>query len=231
MRYLDSFRYIAAKQGWFMNLVMCAVCMLIPVIGVIVLMGYMFEVFDELRRDPERKSYPKFEFNRFSPYLMRGIWPFLVQLLAQAMLMVPIGVLYGIMIALSVAARGGYLIAIAWVLFVVVAMVLGIVVGMLMWPMLIYAGVSQRFDLSGMIAFSRDYMRKMLLELVLSILFLAVLGPLVMGVGFIACCVGMYVAAAGLMFAQYHLKVQLYDLYLQRGGISIPEPQPKGERM
>jgi hypothetical protein len=228
MRYLDSFRFITSRPGWFMNLVMCAVCMFIPIIGVIVLMGYMFEVFDELRRDPERKSYSNFEFNRFSPYLMRGIWPFLVQLLAQAVVMFPLGLGYGLVIGISVAARGnGAVLALVWALFAILAIVFSLFVSMCMWPMLTYAGVSQRFDFSGMIAYTRDFMRKMLVEIILTILFLSFVGTLIVFVGLLACCVGAYVAGSAVMLAQYHLKVQLYDLYLQRGGVVIPEPPVK----
>src|SRR5579864_9195444 len=118
MHYLDSLTFITAKQGWFLNLVLCGVCLLIPVIGPIVVLGYSFEVFDSLHRDPDKRRYPNFEFDRFTKYLMRGLWPFLVQLIMNFVLALPIGIFTGITLAVTVAARNnGAIVALIWVVY------------------------------------------------------------------------------------------------------------------
>src|SRR5690348_1752019 len=109
MRYWQSYRFVFNHPNWSSNLLLASVCLLIPVVGQIVLIGYLFEVIDVLlRRQPATSSgtvdetgeealdaqvmdalpadddlivspYPEFNFSRFSEYLMRGVWPFLVQ--------------------------------------------------------------------------------------------------------------------------------------------------------
>src|SRR5579871_5094934 len=99
MRYFESISFIANKGGWILNLVFCGLCFLIPVAGPIVVIGYSFEVFDALHRDPEKQNYPFFEFDRFGTYFMRGIWPLIVNILAGVVLMIPTFILAGIMFA------------------------------------------------------------------------------------------------------------------------------------
>src|SRR5438045_654509 len=93
MRYMDSLKFVVSRPGWLVNLLLCALCALIPAIGGIVLLGYLFDVFDAVRRDPTTKTYPDFTFNRFMDYLMRGIWPFLAQLIIGLLVSIPIGFL------------------------------------------------------------------------------------------------------------------------------------------
>lgn len=224
MKYMDSLRFVTARQSWLKNLFMIALCMFIPVIGPIVVGGYMFEVFDALRRDPEHKDYPEFDFGKFSPYLMRGIWLFLVQMILQVIIMVPIGAMYALTMIVTIAARDvPALIVTAWVLYTVGCFVLGMVSALVAWPALIYAGVRQAFDFGGMLAFIKSFIKSVGKELVVSILFLMAVGMVMGTLGWLLCCVGVLFAAAALMLAQHHLKHQLYDLYLERGGTPIPE--------
>jgi hypothetical protein len=53
---------------------------------------------------------------------------------------------------------------------------------------------------------------------------------LVLLLGLLLCCVGTYPATALVMLAQAHLYLQLYELFLQRGGEPIPlkSPQQRG---
>src|SRR5437868_1264645 len=48
MRYLDSYRFVFRNPNWVTNVLLCSVCGLIPIIGLIVLMGYCFDVIDYL---------------------------------------------------------------------------------------------------------------------------------------------------------------------------------------
>ncbi len=111
MRYWQSYRFVFNNPNWLTNLLLASVCLLIPIVGQIVLIGYLFEVIDSLlRRSPldggrivndsddeafgeqvmdalpanddyPSAQYPDFVFNRFADYLMRGIWPFLMRLI------------------------------------------------------------------------------------------------------------------------------------------------------
>lgn len=110
MHYLQSYRFVFKSPNWLTNLLLVAVCSIIPVVGPIVLIGYLFEVIDAFiglrlaRRigksrptseafgeqvtdalpvegDYFLETYPDFNFNRFAEYLTRGIWPFLTRLI------------------------------------------------------------------------------------------------------------------------------------------------------
>jgi hypothetical protein len=122
MRYLQSYRFLFTSPNWLTNLLLASVCSLIPVIGPIVLIGYLFEVIDVLLRrraverlretsrsteafgervmdalpaddDEEADAYPDFSFSRFGDYLVRGVWPFLARLIVGMMVGIPAVVL------------------------------------------------------------------------------------------------------------------------------------------
>jgi hypothetical protein len=121
MRYWQSYRFVFNKPNWLTNLLLTSVCLLIPIVGQIVLIGYLFEVIDALlHRSPfeggrtvddsddaadseqvmdalpanddyPSAQYPDFVFNRFADYLMRGVWPFLVRLIIGMAVGLPAG--------------------------------------------------------------------------------------------------------------------------------------------
>ena len=69
-----------------------AVCALIPILGPIVYLGYLTEVIVAQHRHGE-ESFAAFDFDYFGRYLSRGLWPFLVQLVA-GLIVVPHSDLY-----------------------------------------------------------------------------------------------------------------------------------------
>src|SRR5436190_21917671 len=85
MEYGQIVSYVFQNPNWLINLLMMGVCQLIPIVGPLVLVGYQFEVVEALHRDP-RRTYPDFDFGRFVDYLVRGLWPFLVGLVASVVI-------------------------------------------------------------------------------------------------------------------------------------------------
>jgi hypothetical protein len=104
-------------------------------------------------------------------------------------------------------------------LFVVV---LSIAVGLAMFPMLLRAGLSQDFGQAFKFAWIKDFLTRMWMELLLTILFLMATGMVVAMLGMLACCIGIIPAAVIIMMASAHLVGQLYAIYLSRGGEPIP---------
>ena len=86
MRYIDSYRFAFQSDNWQKNLLLTTVCVLIPVIGMMVLLGYLFEVIEFKHRQGDEKPYADFDFDRFVDYLKRGLWPFLCGLVIAAVL-------------------------------------------------------------------------------------------------------------------------------------------------
>jgi hypothetical protein len=259
MDYLGSYRFVFRSRNWAMNLLFAVLCSLIPAIGPIVLMGYFFEVIEYLIRRrqrgkafdyppeaiseplldalpvdsaPDSESYPDFTFDRFSEYLSRGIWPFLLQLIVGLVLGAASAFLWIVgMVTVGVASGGksGVLPLIFFVVFFVCYIVLAIVLGALKVPLYLRAGLSGDFASAFSMDFYRDFLKRIGKEVVLAQLFLTVSSLLVFGVGALVCCVGIYPAIALVLFARHHLDYQLYELYLERDGTPIERKQTRAD--
>ena len=60
-----------------MNLLLGGVCGLIPIIGPMVVFGWLITGF-WARQDENFETFPDFDFSHFGKYLERGLWPILV---------------------------------------------------------------------------------------------------------------------------------------------------------
>jgi hypothetical protein len=230
LQYGEAYRYVFANPNWVTNVLLVTVCQLIPVIGPIVMLGYQFEIIEALHRDP-RRVYPDFTFDRFVEYLKRGLWPFLVSLVAGFAVGIPMMVLFYILMGVVfVAASGvggdaGPVVGVIGFLLASLAFVIAAVaLSVLMMPMILRAGLAQDFGGSFNLDFIKNFLVRTWKEIVLYALFIAVTGIGLMLIGMLFCGVGTYVAAALLLLAQAHLYFQLYQLHLARGGEPIPLP-------
>ena len=77
IEYFKTLNYFFEHPDWTNSLLMGSVCMLIPILNGILLAGYRYEIVEMKVRFPDQ-LYPKFDFARFSQYITRGIWPFLI---------------------------------------------------------------------------------------------------------------------------------------------------------
>ena len=230
MRYLESFQYIFAHPDWVMSVVLASVCMLIPVIGSILLQGYAYEIVESLHRFPGQ-LYPKFDFGRFSQYLMRGIWPFLVSLVIGLVMSIPIICIVMIpFLALMALAGGGgggeeagAAAALGMCCMYGLIFVLSIAMNICIVPFMLRAALAQDFAEGFKFGWAMDFLAKMWLELVLAALFLMAVSLFVITpLAVITCFIGIYPGIALLLMAQAHLLNQLYTIYLARGGEPIP---------
>ena len=222
VRYWTAYRFVFGSPKAWTNLLLGGVCMLIPVAGPMVLVGYLIGVLAFTLPD-ERSGYPDFDFGRFVEYLTAGIWPFLVSLIATVAVIIPIYVVFGIGVFAVIAAKPtgpllGVLIALGVVLFVVAW------IGMLLViePVLIRAALLREFNGVFDFPWIKDFLRRTWRESLLSMLFLLSTSiPLVI-VGYALCLVGIYPALALATFARWHLTFQVYRIYLARGGTPVP---------
>ena len=73
------------------------------VVGALLVHGYRFETIESLHTRPrERPS--DFDFNKFTYYLLRGLWPFLVLLICQLVMMPLMFVVWGGSVMVMAAA-------------------------------------------------------------------------------------------------------------------------------
>lgn len=234
IRYLDAYQFIFRSPNAASNIMLLTVCQLIPIVGPMVLYGYQFEIVDSLSRAPQA-DYPRFDFNRFTEYLKRGVWPFLVYLLLN-LVMAPVivgmqlvFVFGGAALTHSGESGGGedpiasVLAILGFGLFFFVVMALSFGMMFLMTPLTIAAGLSQDLGESLRFSWFKSFIGKVWKEQLLSQLFLAVTAPLLLFLGFLLCCIGMYPAITIVMLAQAHFYFQLYQLFLARGGAPVPQ--------
>ncbi len=225
MRYFRAYQYVFDSPKWGMNLLFGSVCQLIPIIGPIVFLGYSYDVIEAMHGQGDRR-YPDFDFNRFVKYLVRGLWPFLVQLIVLLPVMVLVMILlFAGMATMAASMRerdGGGMVFVVLIIMVLAVVLVEFLLALVMFPLTLQAGLSQEFALSNLWEFLKDFLKRVWKELVLALLFLMVSSLVVSAAGLLLFCIGVYPATVLITLAHHHFLYQLYELYLQRGGKEIP---------
>jgi len=220
MDYMRMITYVFDNPNWFMNVLLGALCMLIPVIGKIIVSGYEFEATIMLIAEGGSR-YPDFDFNRFGDYLMRGLWPFLVGLALSVVLMIAIGILFGAAAIFgSIAGESAGQAVFGLLIFALV--IISPVIALVVQPMLLRAALTLDFMQAFEFEWVKDFLTKVWVELLLGLLFWIVAANILAMIGALACCVGLFFVGPIMMLAQGHLLFQVYSIYLNRGGTPIP---------
>lgn len=226
MHYELAFKYFVSRPGGWNNLLLVGLSSLIPVVGNIVLLGYMAEVAERLIRDPKMLEYPDFSFDRFMDYLKRGIWPFLLQFLIGTIFGFIIafvgGIPFGIAAALDLTILG--IIVLAFVQLISL-----IVVALIVWPGTLHAQLVAKLDVDGLKAFVPTFWKKLGFKAYLSLLVFWLIAVGITLLGLLLCVIGVIPASALVHMAAQHLMVQHYRLYLDAGGtpiVEITSPRP-----
>lgn len=223
MRFGLAFGFFINKTGGSKNLLLLTLCQLIPVVGPIVIYGYRARVAMALIRDLDLRDHFDFDFDRFSKYLMRGLWPFLMGLILSLAFIIPLAIAFGLGIAAGAAAGNagiGFLVG-GLVYFVGI-----VVLTMLSVPMTFHAGLVNRFDFPEAWRFAGRFWSLVGGQALLTGLLFVPLAMIVSILGFLCCFIGIYPASIIITMAGEHLMVQLYVEYLARGGEPIDDHVP-----
>jgi hypothetical protein len=224
MNYMKAYGFIFESPKWMGNLVAAAISFLVPVAGEMVLFGYGFDIIESLHRRKNSRC-PDFDTNRLSEYLLRGLWPWLARFVASlplAFVLVAFYVCFILGMAFAPDRQRSIVALVLIPLFFLAVLALAIVVNLVLTPITLRAGFTQEFGEAFSLAFAKDFIKRVWLESVLASLFLVASGVVLNLIGIMLCCVGVYAAAGLVMLAQCHLWLQLYELYLERGGTPIP---------
>lgn len=81
-----AFKDLFATEKKWMTILGLAVSMLIPIVGPMVAIGYLFRRFFRVRNG---KPTEDFDFNLFGDYLKGGLWPVLASMVA-ALIFIPL---------------------------------------------------------------------------------------------------------------------------------------------
>ena len=214
-----------------MNLLLGGVCVLIPIVGPMVVLGWLITGF-WARQDENFETFPDFDFSHFGKYLERGLWPFLVAFvvgMAFSIVMLPLAWVLMIPAMLVGGFSSGHdanttscfgifagiLMMLVWAVMIAALM-------LVLVPLKIRASRTQDFASSFDLVFVKRFLALTWTEIVISSLFVMVTGLLFVCLGLVAFCVGVYFATVLVYFSWTHLHKQLYALYLSRGGEPVP---------
>jgi hypothetical protein len=229
MNYAASVSDYFKHPKWGMNCLLGGVCILIPIIGQLVLSGWLITGFWARGNDDNPVTFPRFDFQYFGKYLERGLWPFLVSLVASLVLVPVIMVLMIGPMFLSGAfahhtaerAPDAFPVLLMVTMFVIYPVIL-LAFNFLLVPLMLRATITQDFKAAFDFAFLKSFVSLVWQEMLVSFLFLFGVGIVMMIVTVITCYIGLFFAAPVVSFAWYHLLKQLYQLYLARGGQAVP---------
>jgi hypothetical protein len=231
VNYTASVSDFFQSPKWMMNLLLGGVCVLIPIVGPMVVLGWLITGF-WAREDENFATFPDFDFSHFGKYLERGLWPFLVAFVASmavSIVMVPVIWLLMIPTMLVGSLSSGHesnaagcfgVIAVILMMLVWAVMLIGLM--LVLVPLKIRASLTQDFAKSFDFGFVKRFVALTWKEMVLSSLFVMATGLLFVCLGMIVFCVGVYFATVLTYFSWTHMHKQLYTLYLSRGGEPVP---------
>jgi hypothetical protein len=220
MDYMRMVTYVFENPNWFTNLLLGALCSMIPVVGGIVLQGYHYEAAIALTMNGGSR-YTDFYLNPFVGYRMRGGWAIIVGGGWGGGLAAVFGVLFGI--AGLAGAVGGDDVGALFSGLVLLAMsIIAPVFVFALQPMLLRAAFTLDFGQAFQMEWNKDFLRKTWLEMLLGFLFLWVASMVMAPIGLLACCVGIFLVGPALLLAKANLLFQVYATYLSRGGTPIP---------
>jgi len=213
-----AFRDLFSTPEKWMTILLLAVCMLIPVVGPMVISGYLIRRFASVRRG---LPVVDFKFDYFGEYLQIGLWPFLCSMVVSVVAMPLFLLCYTPMVLMMANPESGVVVAISIILMLVLDAVVLIFLTLIMYPVILLSGLQMNFGAGFSAGFIRDFFKRVGGQVILwAVILVAISIPLYM-IGYLALLIGIYPVAAALYFVGYHLMFQIYDLYLERGGKEI----------
>ncbi len=230
VRTFDLSRMLTApfkSPNWLMNLLWMFVCQLasVIVVGNLVLFGYLAEVA-ESRSGGRSENWPDFNPDRFSDYLMRGLWPFLWSLIWTIPFFVLVGIPLGATVGISSLLANnnnevpGVIVMITGGL---VSMVLYCFALLAMMASMMHSGLGNDFQKGADFRWIMSYVSIMGLTTIwVGIVFLLV-AMVVNILGLIFFCVGILASTPLLNLMAADLCSQLHDIFVSRGGASAFE--------
>ncbi|MCE9623856.1 MAG: DUF4013 domain-containing protein, partial [Deltaproteobacteria bacterium] len=228
--FLGAFKFLFSDKNTLNNILLGAVMNIIPIVGPIVLMGWYCEIIQRLvKRHPN--PIPKLTFDDFVYFLGRGVAPFVVVLIATLPMVLVTMVfmfagMFGItMFAGAIQHQGGdpgmLVIAgfgIAFLFAFAFIMVFNVVVMAALIRAELTEDIGKSLDLGKIWAYARATWK----DLLVAYLVFIPLSILVMFGGMMVFFIGIYFAIVVINISYLHLRWQVYERYLSRGGEAIP---------
>lgn len=206
------------------NLAMGLLLLIIPMVGPVLLQGWMAQIHRRLVRR-EGPAVRSFQFDQFSDTLKAGLVPFLVQMAGSMIIMIPMMVIMvaGFAVITAVAAGGGgsvggIMVGLGALGMFVVIMGLSLAAGVVLKAFTIRAELTgdlkAAFDFKAGMAMVKRQFKPMLVHMIL----LTLISIPLSFAGLLVFFIGVYIVAVALSFAQLHLRWQMYEHDIKSGG-------------
>jgi hypothetical protein len=230
---MRAYNYIFENPDWMTTVLLLGlICIgaMIPGVGIflqLLFIGYQYMIVDSLLATQGR-FYPTFDFGRLGDYLSRGLWPFLVSLVASFVLLpvLYIGFVVGVLAVGGLASSAGD--DIGPVIGLVLGGILALVFAALLFVAIFYlaamtirSGLAQDFGSAFQFQWLNDFVRRMWVDMIVAGLFMMVSVLVLEILGLLAFCVGIFFVMPLFLMAQAHFLYQLYAIYLSRGGSPV----------
>ncbi|MFC2172627.1 DUF4013 domain-containing protein [Acidobacteriota bacterium] len=221
MNYMRAVNFIFEHPRWWLLALIGGLSFFVPIVGPLVFMGFLVEEIERYHRT-KSDTLQEFSFDRLGPYLMRGLWPFLAGLVLAVILipviLVPALIFLVIPGALDLESAMPFFV----IAFVIICVAICLIAALAAVPITLGAALGQNLRAALSWRFIKDFVSKMWLEILVTMLFLVVLAIVAEIIGLLACGIGIYCTLALVTVSQWHLYWQLYELYLERGGEPVP---------
>ena len=226
MDYGKAYGYFLNREGGTKGLFFGSLMLFVPIIGQIVFMGYQAEVTEDLERDPDVRDHDPFSFDHFSRYLSRGVWPFVMGLIVQAVAMLFIVSAIVVAVGVGVATQNLLLANVAYLVLALPALVVASLISL---PLMLHVQLAGKLRVGAAFAFSSRFLGKVWGQCLVSMFVSALISGAIVMLGYAACCIGVFPAAIIIGMAQENLSIQLYRLYLAEGGEPIGSAAEEAE--
>ncbi len=222
MNYMRAFTFVFDHPKWTTSMLLASIAILIPLIGPLIIIGHFVVMEEKFHRTKRDDIYPIFDFSFFSDYLSRGLSIFLLSLLVGVVNFVVV-IFFEVVFFVTVAiiGKGEVLIFVG---IITVAMIFSalITLGFYTTALTTRAGLVENFGDVFNFKWSKDFISKMWKEILISTIVTIFVAPMILVLGMLLFCVGIYPAIVLVSYAQHHMQWQLYEVYLSRGGMRIP---------
>lgn len=230
MQYGTAYGYFLNREGGTKSTLLASLALgstaFIPIVGQLVFFGYQAEVTEDLERDPDLADHDDFNFDHFSRYLKRGVWPFVMQLIVGAI--AGLGVVAAIALGFAAAAAlnapwAGFAVYFALLIPAV------FVSSLFSLPLMLHVQLTGALRVGAAFAFASRFLGKLWGQCLVTLFVHFLISGVLTTVGLMLCCVGVYPATVVVLMAQDHLSVQLYRLYLAEGGEPVGSAAEEAE--
>lgn len=210
------------SPSWMVNLVWMLICEFLSflVIGNIIYLGYAGEVA-MARSGGKADQWPDFQIDRFGEYFLRGLWPFLWQLIGGFGALVVCGVpaLLTVFGAMTLADNDMPAPAVAvGIIGGIASLVLAFFFSIVMVAISLKSVLANDFLAGGDLRFLQAYISNVSLTTLLAFVYMWLLSILYLIGGLLLFCVGIMLVSPMLRLVMCDLLAQLHDVHISRGG-------------